>query len=101
MKWSSVKDQQSMGDIHSRVAHTALKLTIKANKQATRVDSAINSEGSIIVGNIPFVASCLRGALPPVDLRAVCLVRAIGNLIKMKRRRLRQKVGRFLPRGSS
>jgi len=26
-----------------------------------------------------FAASCLRGALPPVDLRAVCLVRAIGN----------------------
>lgn len=25
------------------------------------------------------VASCLRGALPPVDLRAVCLVRAIGE----------------------
>ena len=24
-----------------------------------------------------FVASCLRGALPPVDLRAVCLVRAM------------------------
>ncbi len=24
-------------------------------------------------------ASCLRGALPPVDLRAVCLVRAIGS----------------------
>ena len=24
-----------------------------------------------------FAASCLRGALPPVDLRAVCLVRAI------------------------
>ena len=24
-----------------------------------------------------FVASCLRGALPPVDLRAVCFVRAI------------------------
>lgn len=24
------------------------------------------------------VASCLRGALPPVDLRAVCLVRAMG-----------------------
>jgi hypothetical protein len=23
------------------------------------------------------VASCFRGALPPVDLRAVCLVRAI------------------------
>jgi histone H3 len=23
------------------------------------------------------VASCLRGALPPVDLRAVCFVRAI------------------------
>lgn len=26
-----------------------------------------------------FVANCLRGALPPVDLRAVCLVRAIVN----------------------
>jgi hypothetical protein len=25
------------------------------------------------------VASCLRGAFPPVDLRAVCLVRAILN----------------------
>ena len=25
------------------------------------------------------VASCLRGALPPVDLRAVCFVRAIGD----------------------
>ena len=24
-----------------------------------------------------FVASCFRGAFPPVDLRAVCLVRAI------------------------
>lgn len=24
-------------------------------------------------------ASCLRGALPPVDLRAVCFVRAIGD----------------------
>jgi hypothetical protein len=27
------------------------------------------------------VASCLRGALPPVDLRAVCLVLAIFNKI--------------------
>lgn len=26
------------------------------------------------------VASCFRGALPPVDLRAVCLVRAMMNL---------------------
>ena len=25
-------------------------------------------------------ASCLRGALPPVDLRAVCLVRAIADV---------------------
>jgi hypothetical protein len=25
-------------------------------------------------------ASCLRGAFPPVDLRAVCLVRAIRRL---------------------
>ncbi len=26
---------------------------------------------------IPLVANCFLGALPPVDLRAVCLVRAI------------------------
>ena len=26
---------------------------------------------------LTLVASCLRGALPPVDLRAVCLVRAM------------------------
>jgi hypothetical protein len=28
-----------------------------------------------------FDASCLRGALPPVDLRAVCLVRAMTTLV--------------------
>ena len=28
------------------------------------------------------VASCLRGALPPVDLRAVCLVRAMVLVLK-------------------
>ena len=37
--------------------------------------------GVLLVGktekNVTLVASCLRGALPPVDLRAVCLVRAI------------------------
>jgi hypothetical protein len=27
------------------------------------------------------VANCFLGALPPVDLRAVCLVRAIANLV--------------------
>jgi len=27
------------------------------------------------------VASCLRGALPPVDLRAVCFVRAMFLLV--------------------
>ena len=27
------------------------------------------------------VASCLRGALPPVDLRAVCFVRAIVKVV--------------------
>lgn len=27
-----------------------------------------------------FVASCLRGAFPPVDFLAVCLVRAICNI---------------------
>ncbi|KAL9329731.1 hypothetical protein ACSQ67_004734 [Phaseolus vulgaris] len=29
-----------------------------------------------------FVASCFRGALPPVDLRAVCLVRAIEGFVE-------------------
>jgi len=31
------------------------------------------------------VASCFLGAFPPVDLRAVCLVRAIGEERKGKR----------------
>jgi len=31
------------------------------------------------------VASCLRGAFPPVDFRAVCLVRAIVVVERMKR----------------
>jgi len=31
-------------------------------------------------------ASCLRGALPPVDLRAVCLVRAIATVLLDKKR---------------
>jgi hypothetical protein len=34
------------------------------------------------------VASCLRGALPPVDLRAVCLVRAIAALEDLGMERL-------------
>jgi len=37
------------------------------------------------------MASCLRGAFPPVDLRAVCLVRAIVNV----RLRARQVGVRF------
>jgi len=32
-------------------------------------------------------ASCLRGALPPVDLRAVCLVRAIGFYVLSDKKR--------------
>ena len=31
-----------------------------------------------------FVASCLRGAFPPVDLRAVCFVRAIFEDLNIK-----------------
>jgi hypothetical protein len=30
-----------------------------------------------VLGRAALVASCLRGTLPPVALRAVCLVRAI------------------------
>jgi hypothetical protein len=30
------------------------------------------------------VASCLRGAFPPVDLRAVCLVRAIVDVVDLQ-----------------
>ena len=42
------------------------------------------------------VASCLRGALPPVDLRAVCLVRAIFDRLEEEReggRRRRERRG--------
>jgi histone H3 len=35
-----------------------------------------------------FVASCLRGALPPVDFLAVCLVRAIERDLQVKEENL-------------
>ena len=44
----------------------------------------------------PLVASCLRGALPPVDLRAVCLVRAILLCFVQRRVRMRGRGGRTL-----
>ena len=34
-----------------------------------------------------FVANCLRGALPPVDLRAVCFVRAMIKRLESKRKK--------------
>lgn len=42
---------------------------------------------------ITLVASCFLGALPPVDLRAVCLVRAISIQIQLKlqQKELRKK----------
>ena len=39
------------------------------------------------------VASCLRGALPPVDLRAVCFVRAIAECVEWLVGRVRLCVG--------
>ena len=33
--------------------------------------------------NVTLVASCFRGAFPPVDLRAVCLVRAMWREIEL------------------
>lgn len=46
---------------------------------ARRVESKTGRSCQVGAGeNSPALeASCLRGALPPVDLRAVCLVRAI------------------------
>jgi hypothetical protein len=42
--------------------------------------------------DLPLVASCLRGALPPADLRAVCLVRAmviaVSNLLMREHRNM-------------
>jgi hypothetical protein len=42
-----------------------------------REKSIKNSHEKASNKNQTLVASCLRGALPPVDLRAVCLVRAM------------------------
>jgi histone H3 len=41
------------------------------------------------------VASCFRGAFPPVDLRAVCLVRAITQVV-WSREVLNWKMRRFI-----
>jgi hypothetical protein len=38
-----------------------------------------NANADVVV--VTLVASCFRGALPPVDFRAVCLVRAIVDLL--------------------
>ena len=38
---------------------------------------SIRKRTAVAVFLAALVASCLRGALPPVDFRAVCLVRAI------------------------
>jgi hypothetical protein len=40
---------------------------------------------------LTFVASCLRGALPPVLLRAVCLVRAMSSLVLVLQQRVVRK----------
>ena len=42
------------------------------------------------------VASCLRGALPPVDLRAVCLVRAIVRSAVTSERGIMRETGKKL-----
>lgn len=41
------------------------------------------------------VASCLRGAFPPVDLRAVCLVLAIVYILKRKKNNRRNQMWGF------
>ena len=45
----------------------------------TRVHGVVK-DGAACLTWRTFVASCFRGALPPVDLRAVCFVRAIVSL---------------------
>ena len=40
----------------------------------------LDSTGGRMLLRAALVASCLWGAFPPVDLRAVCLVRAISKL---------------------
>ena len=42
------------------------------------------------------VASCLRGALPPVDFRAVCLVRAIVRSAVTSERGIMRETGKKL-----
>jgi hypothetical protein len=63
---------ESMRLLHSssRLYHS--KQTRPPKEQTSPTDAAA-------VFRADFAASCLRGALPPVDLRAVCLVRAIAQ----------------------
>jgi hypothetical protein len=42
------------------------------------------------------VASCLRGALPPVDLRAVCFVLAIKKYVKEEKEKKEKTKNREL-----
>ena len=50
-----------------------VKLNEKKRRQATITLTAVLRAADLA----DLAANCLRGALPPVDLRAVCLVRAI------------------------
>ena len=47
------------------------------------------------------MASCFRGAFPPVDLRAVCFVRAmLTNNLEMIDEFAERALKQFIPRGS-
>lgn len=50
------------------------QIRVKIGSVLTRMDSPPPAAGADL--RAALVASCLRGALPPVDLRAVCLVLA-------------------------
>ena len=57
---------------------------MRCESELARVRGHSDSDTKLLTGAVflaAFEASCLRGAFPPVDLRAVCLVRAIARKV--------------------
>ncbi|CAH3044955.1 unnamed protein product, partial [Porites lobata] len=62
---------------HSRALETQIGLEVLSDFSHKTLEGQLADQQLGALLRAAFVASCLRGAFPPVDLRAVCFVRAM------------------------
>jgi hypothetical protein len=70
--------QGGSGEASSHHPSQAERVGVQKNRPQVRVIGVLTAV-DLRADLVALDASCLRGALPPVDLRAVCFVRAIAN----------------------